>query len=206
MATIQNLFDSGKGKLGNLVFYKVGGQGRVRTQAEHFHDRKSPAQLAQRQRLQVTTSFLKPFRDIIRITFAAEANGRSAVHAARAYNMRNALTGEYPDISVEKSRALLSRGPLPVPVNAAVSAQPEGLLIEWDNSADAASHHPYDTLVVMALSAETGRSDYLFTEARRSDGRYLWKTALPIGNALPDVWITFRNRQETEMSNSMYAG
>jgi hypothetical protein len=39
----------------------------------------------------------------------------------------------------------------------------------------------------MALSSEKGISDYLFTEARRSDGRYLYKPALPEDyGALPD--------------------
>jgi hypothetical protein len=54
----------------------------------------------------------------------------------------------------------------------------------------------------MALSSEKGINDYLFTEARRSDGRYLYKPALPEDyGALPDV---FRNRKETDMSSNMY--
>jgi hypothetical protein len=207
MARINNLFDSGQGKLGNLIFYKVGDQHYVRTRAEHFHDRKSPAQLAQRQRMQVMNRFLGHFRDLFRITFAGEAGGPGAMQAAQSYNMRNALAGEYPDISVDKSKVLLSQGPLPVPVNVTATQQPEGVLIEWENSADAASHHPYDTLVVIVFSPETDTSDYLFTGARRSAGSYLWKPALPKSNGtLPDLWIAFRNRQETLMSNSFFVG
>lgn len=205
MAIIDNLFESGQGKLGNLVFYKVGGSGRVRTRAANFRDRKSPKQLAQRQRMQVMNGFLRPFSDLIRISFSGEAVGRSALQAAQSYNMRNALAGEYPDIYVEKSQALLSRGQLPLPVSAKIAAQPEGLLIEWENGEEAAGPRSTDTLVVMALSAETGSIDYRFTEARRSDARYAWNIALPGGtDALPDVWIAFRNRQETEMSDSMF--
>jgi hypothetical protein len=207
MAKIDNLFDSGRGKLGNLVFYKVGDKNYVRTRAEQFHDRKSPAQMAQRQRMQVMNRFLGSFRELFRITFAGEAGGRMAMQAAQSYNMRNALAGEYPDIYIDKSRVLLSHGPLPVPVSAMVTAQSEGLLIEWVNSPDAALHHPYDTLVMMAFSFETGSSDYRFTGARRSEGSYLWKTALPLTNGvLPDVWIAFRNRTETLMSDSFYVG
>jgi len=207
MAKTDNLFSSGRGKLGNLVFYKVGDKTYVRTRAGQFHDRKSPAQMAQRQRMQVMNRFLGSFRELFRITFAGEAGGRMAMQSAQSYNMRNALAGEYPDIYIDKSRVLLSRGPLPVPVSATVTAQPEGLFIEWENSPDAASQHPYDTLLVMAFSPETDSSDYRFTEARRSEGSYLWKTALPITDGtLPDVWIAFRNRQETLMSDSFYMG
>src|SRR5690606_37355290 len=87
MAKIENLFESGRGKLGNLVLYKVGNNGYVRTRAAHFRDRKSPAQLAQRQKLQVMSGFLRPFAELIRITFAADAMGKSAMRAAQSYNM-----------------------------------------------------------------------------------------------------------------------
>jgi hypothetical protein len=204
MANIDHLFDSGRGKLGNLVFYKVGGSGRVRTRAAHFRDCKSPAQLAQRQRMQSVNSFLNPFSGLIRITFSHEALGRTAFQAAQSYNMRYAISGEYPDIYVDKSRALLSRGPLPLPESAHVSAQPEGLLIEWENGSEIAARNLSDTLVVMALSADTTYIDYGFINIRRSDGRYMWKPALPAGTV--DVWIAFRNQGQTEISNSMWLG
>ena len=202
MATIDHLFDSGRGKLGNLVFYKVGGRGRVRTRPARYRDRKSPAQLAQRQRLQVVLDFLKPFSNLIRITFKEEAVGRSAMQAAQSYLMRNALEGEYPQIYVDKSKALLCRGPLPGPVSATVTARPDGLLVEWENEAQTAARHPHDTLLVMALLTDTGVAAYRFTEARRSDGRYLWTSGWPDGPR--DVWIAFRNPGETHMSDSFY--
>ncbi len=204
MATIDHLFDTGQGLLGNLVLYKVGGKGRIRTRPAQYRDKKSPAQLAQRQRMKVMLQFLKPFSRLLRITYAAEAVGRSAMQAAQSYNMRHALDGEYPDIYVDKSKVLLSRGPLPVPVNAKVTAQPEGLLIEWENSPEAALHHPFDTLVIMALSAEKGQTDVRFTETRRSEGRHTWTPVLHAGPVA--VWIAFRNQAQTEMSESIFAG
>jgi hypothetical protein len=204
MATIDHLFDTGQGLLGNLVLYKVGGKGRIRTRPAQYRDRKSPAQLAQRQRMQVMLQFLKPFSRLLRITYAAEAVGRSAMQAAQSYNMRHALAGEYPDIYVDKSKALLSRGSLPVPVGATLTARPEGLLIEWQNDPEAALHHPHDTLVIMALSAEKGHTDVRFTETRRSEGRHAWTPALPSGPVA--VWIAFRNRAQTEMGESLFVG
>ena len=206
MARIDNLFDSGRGRLGNLVFYKVGDKSYVRTRAGHFSDRKSPAQLAQRQRVQAVNTFLGAFRELIRITFAGEAEGRSPRAAALSYNLRHALAGEYPDIHVDKSKALLSRGFLPLPAAAWVEPHPEGLLVKWENGTEDTGSAARDTLVVMALSELDGRSDYKFTEVQRTAGEYLWKTALKVSEAnRPGVWIAFRNRQETQLSDSMYA-
>lgn len=202
MAKIDNLFDSGQGRLGNLVVYKMNGMGIIRTKPEHYSDRKSPAQLAQRQRLQAVNNFLSPFLKLIRITFPPQRVGRTARAEAQSYIMRNALAGEYPNIYVDKNKALLSRGPLPLPVSARVSARPEGLLVEWESDAEALRQNAHDTLLVIALSAETGSADYRFAGVTRSDGRYVWKPALPEGNY--DVWIAFRDRQETKLSDSMY--
>ena len=204
MAKIDDLFDAGRGKLGNLVVYRMNGMGIVRTKPKHIRDSKSPAQMAQRQRLQVVNDFMRPFLKLFRITFVPETAGRTARAEAQSYIMRNVLAGEYPNIYVDKSKALLSHGPLPVPVSATVTAQPEGLLIEWENDADAIRLHPNDTLVVMALSADGSTADYSFTQVKRTEGRYTWKPALPDGAV--EIWIAFRNREQTKMSDSVYAG
>ncbi len=205
MAKIDNLLEGGEGSLGDLVLYKMHGKTYVRTKPSQYRDKKSPAQLAQRQRLKVMSSFLRAFREPLRVTFASEAVGRSALQAAQSFNMRNALAGEYPDIVVDKSKVLLSKGSLPLPAGGSVSVHPEGLLIEWVNGEEAAGSAAKHTLVVMALSEDAGRSDYKYTEVRRSEGRYLWKPALPVSeNALPDVWMAFRNEEMTGWSDSMY--
>lgn len=205
MARVDNLFDIGRGKLGNLVFYRMNGRGIVRTKPEHFSDRKSPAQLAQRQRLQVVNKFLRPFRNLIRLTYAADVEGRTARAAAMSSIMRNALEGEYPNIYVDSSKALLSKGSLPLPVNASVEAHPEGLLIRWENAEEAAGKAAHDTLVVIALFNNTLEADYQITGVQRTAGQYLWRMSKQLQEgSMPDVWIAFRNTVMTEMSDSMY--
>lgn len=207
MARIKSLFEHSQGKLGALVFYQVGDEVFVRTRAQQFRDRKSPAQLAQRQRLQVMNSFLKSFRDLLSRTFTAGETGKAGFQAAKSYNMRNALSGEYPHIAVDMGKVLLSRGPLSVPLQATAQAHPEGVLIEWENGFGNGCGAANDALVVVAYFSNSGRSQYRFTETYRSEGRYLWKLPLQDGgDANPDIWIAFRNPQETLMSNSLYAG
>lgn len=202
MARIDNFSDSAQGGVGNLVFYTMHGKKYARSRPAQYTDRKSAGQLAQRQRLQVVTDFLRLFREPLRISFASEATGRSALQAAQSHNMRHALTGEYPDISISPGRAMLSRGPLPLPLSATVSAHADGLFISWENG-------PQDTLtdnlLVMAWFEGDAWSDYRFTDTARSKGEYIWKMAHPVKpGALPHVWIAFRSVDMGSMSNSMY--
>jgi hypothetical protein len=205
MSEIDHLFDSGKGTLGNLVFFRRLGKTYARTRPARFRDRKSPAQLAQRQKMQAVNRFLKPFSALIRITFTPESAGRTALHSAQSYNMRNAFAGEYPNLYIDYSTALLSSGPLPLPANVSVSAQPDGLLIEWQNGEEAAGKRSYDTLVLMAWSEMDGWGVFKFSEVYRKEGRYVWNPAMQLNeNEIPAVWIAFRSQEQTEMSDSWY--
>lgn len=205
MSEINNLFDGGTGSLGNLVFFKRLGKTYVRTKPSRYKDSKSPAQLAQRQRMQVMNRFLKPFSQLIRLTFTPGVAGRTSLQAAQSYNMRNALVGAYPDIHVDNQKVMLSMGPLPLPQNISVTVRPEGLLIEWENGVEASGNHYYDTLVVIAWSEKTAAGDFKFSETCRKDGLYLWKPALSLQqNEIPDLWVAFRSHEQTEMSNSRY--
>ena len=205
MSEVDHLFDSGKGTLGNLVFFRRLGKTYVRVRPARYRDRKSPAQLAQRQRMQAVNRFLKPFSALIRLTFTPEVAGRTALHAAQSVNMRHAFAGEYPNLNIDFSKALLSRGLLPLPAHVSVTAQPDGLLIEWQNGDEAAGKRSYDTLVVMAWSETAGWGAFKFSEVIRKEGRYLWNPPMQLNeNEIPAVWIAFRNQEQTELSDSMY--
>jgi hypothetical protein len=205
MSEIDHLFDSGTGTLGNLVFFRRLGKTYARTRPARFRDRKSPGQLAQRKKMQAVNRFLKPFSALIRLTFTPEAAGRTALHAAQSYNLRNAFAGEYPNLYIDFSKVLLSRGPLPLPAHVSVMARPDGLLIEWQNGHEAAGRRSYDTLVVMAWSETAGWGVFKFSEVLRKEGRYLWNPPLQLNdNEIPAVWIAFRNQEQTELSDSRY--
>jgi hypothetical protein len=78
LAISDNLFDTGRGRLGHMVVYKLNGQSIVRTKPEQYRDCKSPAQPTQRQRLQAVNGFLNPFSDLLKLTFPSEKVERTA--------------------------------------------------------------------------------------------------------------------------------
>ena len=193
------------GSIGNAVYYTMHGKNFVRSKPSKYTDRKSEAQLIQRAKMKAVTDFLTPFKDLIRITWAGEATGKAPYHAAKSELMRNALQGDYPEIGVKKEAALLSKGPIPLPENIKVSVQDGGLLAEWTDSSDIAAKHNRDTLVLIALDTNSSIGEFKFTGVPRSAKSYLWKPAVEVTkNNKPDVWVAFRNNNETEMSNSAY--
>ncbi|TAI95361.1 hypothetical protein DMA11_25100, partial [Marinilabiliaceae bacterium JC017] len=167
-----------------------------------YRDKKSPAQLAQRQKFQLILNFLRPFKDLIRITFAREAIRHSAFQAAQSYNLKHGIQGSFPLLDINYQTALLSHGPIALPPSMQVSRDGDNLLIEWnpDHQLDHASLN--DTLIIMARSG-INEVDYQFTGVRRAYGKYLWSTHLANKKNI-SIWLAFRNRKETEMSDSHY--
>lgn len=200
-----NIMGAGKGKVGDVVLYNMHGKSFMRAKPSKYTDRKSEAQLAQRAKMQTVTGFMSPFKELIRKTYAGEAVGRAPYHAAKSQIMQNAVQGSYPDFSINKEAALLSKGPLPVPQQVSASIQDGGLLVEWTNAKEDEKLHSRDTLLVIAQNPNTGDIEYLFTGARRTAKSFKWEINMPVSqDDLPDLWVAFRSNDETEMSDSFF--
>lgn len=201
----KDIMSAGQGSIGNVVVYTMHGKNFIRSKPTKYTDRKSEAQLSQRAKMQLVTNFMKPFKELIRKTYTAEAVGRAPYHAAKSEIMRNAVDGEYPDFEINKSAALLSKGPLPLPANISVKVQDGNLLFEWNNDTEAEKIQNKNTLVVILYDSKSEICKYQFTNVRRSEKSYRWDPGMDISKEnLPDIWIAFRNVDETAMSNSMY--
>lgn len=56
--------------------------------------------------------FLNPLNMLLQIGFATRKKGKTALGRAMSHHLRNALTGEYPDIRIDPAKAKISEGSL----------------------------------------------------------------------------------------------
>ncbi len=189
------------GKVGSVVYYKMYGKDYVRSLPDVRKDKPTPAKLRQRQRLSLVTAFLKPFKDLVKITFAHNTVGRSPYHTAQSFNMKNAIKGdEYPDQEIDFSKVVLSAGSLELPKEFTAKLTDKGLLLEWNDYVNGTS----DTLVVILFNRYTNYIEYQFTAVSKYKNSYLWDVDLD--DKQTSVWIAFRSLDQTDMSNSLYLG
>jgi len=207
MARVKNnMLKEVNGTVGNLIFYSVGEQQYVRARPISIKDAKSPAQLAQRQRMEVTQEFLQWFKDIIKYTFPGEKGKRDGFFAAKSYNLKYGLRGEYPSICIDFEKALICHGPLPVPEQAYYREEGNFLQIDWQMPANTPAANRSDQLLVVAHHYKTQRLDYLFTGARRKDLSFRWQPELDFEAKELSLWVAFRDKEEKLMSDSVYLG
>jgi len=128
----KGLFGGFSGKLGNLVGYTLNGKAVIRTKGTSNKPPTIP-QLAVRQMIKLLNRALKPMLPVINIGFLLEVKNtdKNAFNEAISYNFHNACMGAYPNIGIDYSKLLVSKGMLPPAYDASVSIQPGGLEFTW---------------------------------------------------------------------------
>ena len=123
------------GKVGAVVGYLYKGIPVMRG----LPDRRKPStpnELNQQERFRLMNSFLTPLNSLLNITFAHLAVGMTGRNKAFSYNLKNAVKGFRPDLSIDFGMVRLSRGDIPGAESPTVTSPSPGLLeFSWtDNS------------------------------------------------------------------------
>jgi hypothetical protein len=157
------------GRIGNVVSCYRYGRYYLRTLPEKVNQPDTEKQLAQRMRFNLVQSFLKPIKPFIRAGFAAGAIGRSAYNAAMSQNLLHAVVGEYPDLRIDFSKALVSKGTLPAAAAAMMAVDAAQVTFSWESEAEDTSGMHFANAVLIAPELHDAR--WQMYTARRKDGR-----------------------------------
>ncbi|ALL04528.1 hypothetical protein AQ505_02875 [Pedobacter sp. PACM 27299] len=199
-------FGRPSGKIGNVVFYELNGQivGRGIGKA----GKPSKKQLANRQAMSATMDFLKPMTDFINVSFKSEAEGslKNPHNLATSYNKKNALTGEYPNIRVDYTKAILSKGQLESANQLKISKGENGLHLSWDSSV-AENGENDDLLMVMISHPGRKRASSYLNAARRVEGIcYLPLAKDWMMEEQMEIYVCFKSANGKLISDSTYVG
>lgn len=100
------------GKIGNIVVYtsrklKLGRSTPRKTKKE-----TTELQSNQRSSLGLVSSTLSPLKEAIDIGFASKKGTMTAMNTAVQYGLKHAVSGTFPDLTIDYAKILLSKGPL----------------------------------------------------------------------------------------------
>jgi len=194
------------GRVGNLVGYTLNGKNVVR-QVGQITKPPSEPKLANYQKMAVVNAFLKPILPVINLGFALEVQGtvRNQHNEAVSYNKKNALQGEYPNIEMDYSKVLISKGNLPPALAPATNILSDGIEFTWevppgmcysdlDNRAMLLLYYPQNQTAIARLSA-----------ARRSELRdFIALTPADLAQQV-HAYIAFVADDRMNVSDSRYS-
>ncbi|MCX2453318.1 DUF6266 family protein [Pedobacter sp. PLR] len=210
MGSLNNgLFGAFNGRVGNLVGYTLNGKNVIRVIG---HTTKPPTlpKLANFQKMTVVNEFLRKMQGFLKIGFQHEVLGtdRNTYNEALSYNKKHALKGEYPNISIDYPKVMLSKGSLR-PADHPIISKPataEGIVFQWEVPAHLQNGHIHDRAMLLIHFPESKTSYSIFSGARRHEGKDTLYIDPNLYDEQMEAYITFISPDGEEISDSVYAG
>jgi hypothetical protein len=166
----------------------------------------TPGELAQQMKFKLLTAFLLRVMPLMNITFKNLAVRMTGFNKGYSYNIKNVFTGEYPNLSIDYSLVLLSRGDLPNAGSpSAISSLPNRLEFSWTDNTRQGKALQTDKAFVAAFCEEKNDWKYELNVADRSTGRYSLDLKVFSGKSVHG-YIGFLSSDGTEVSDSIYTG
>mgnify|MGYP006292773375 FL=1 len=124
-----------------------------------------------------------------------------------SYNLNNAITGTYPNYSVDYPNALVSRGNLAGGVNgAAASTNPAEVDLSWDDNSGSGGAQVTDKALIVILNPTKGEAVYTTAGAARSATAETLNVPSNFTGDDVEVFLGFISEDGTKVSNSSYLG
>jgi hypothetical protein len=135
----QGILGGFSGEVGTVIGGSWKGISYMRGQAQNIKNPRTDGQISQRTKFALALSFLKPITSFIRVGFKLDQHRQTAFNSAMSYTLANAISGTYPDCTIDASKVLVSRGSLTPVANGTVAANSGNIAVSWDDNSGVGS-------------------------------------------------------------------
>lgn len=192
------------GKAGNLVFATWRGIPYIRTRPSKPVS-NTPAQQTQRSKFGVVVSLVGDIYPVIKAGFKRPED-LPARNAAISYLMKNATRGEKPNIWIDYSSVLVSRGNLPAPGEATAEWTADNdLVIRWQYNSELPKKRADDNVLALAYFPEKEHGIWSIDgSATRKDEEIILKLPEGASDLEMHLYLGFAAPDGNDASDSVY--
>ena len=162
--------------------------------------------MEQRGKFALTLAFLKPITAYVRTGYKNYASKQTEFNAAMSYICLNAITGTYPDYTLDFSLALVSRGSLQPVANADYVAGSGKVAFTWTDNSGVSDALATDLAMPLAFNKDKGEAVFNTAAATRAAG--MAEINLPadwVGDTI-EIYLGFISADGKTVANSLYLG
>ena len=194
------------GKVGTVVGANWRGKDVMRSLPKKSSRIATEDQLIQRQKFGLVTKFLAPVASLTRAWYGQPAGYKSRRNLAVSYHIKEAVTGVYPDFTIDFQKVIITKGELAGIEDAtAVPAVGAVLEIGWGDNSQQANAKPTDKLVAVVYNETKG----VFNDqqvAVRTDLSFDMALAANWTGDSVHCWLSFASADGKMQANSVYMG
>jgi len=203
----QGILGGVSGKIGNVIGGSWKGIDYLRIMPASVANPKTPAQMDQRSKFVTVIKFLQPMVDFLRVGFKLYAVKMTQFNNAMSYNLKNAITGAYPDYTIDFSKALVSRGSLAGASEANVaSVSATEMTLSWADNTGTGGALATDKSLLLAYDTSTGTVVYNTAGASRSIGEQSLTVPAELSGGTFETFLGFISEDGALVANSVYVG
>jgi hypothetical protein len=195
------------GTVGNVVGGNWKGIDYLRSKPASVANPKTPKQQAQRSKFTLVLNFLKPLTSLLAIGFKNYANGQTGFNVAMSYNVKNAITGAFPNFAVNYPVTLISKGNLTGASTPAVaSTVAKNIVFTWLNNAGTGNALATDTAILVAFFPTLNEAVYQVTTIARSAATGTLTCPAKYSTKQAHCWLIFQTADGQLQATSNYIG
>jgi hypothetical protein len=207
MGTIkQGILGGFSGKVGTVVGGSWKGISYMRSLAQNVKNPRTDAQMTQRSKFALTLAFLKPITNYVRVGFKPYATKQTAFNAAMSYIVANAISGEYPNHTLDFAKVLVSRGSLFPVENASAEADAGKITISWTDNSGISDALPTDVAMPLVFNPLKVEAVFSTSAAARADGMAEINLPADWAGDNVEVYLGFVSADGKAIANSIYLG
>ncbi|MES1250281.1 MAG: DUF6266 family protein [Chitinophaga rupis] len=194
-----------KGKVGAVIGSTWKGTQVMRSKPGKRKKPASALQLDQQARFALMTDFLQPLSAMLNETFS-RAVGMSGYNKALSYNIQQAVSGDYPDLSVNYAAVLLSKGSLPGAQSPAVASPAAGkLACSWTDNSNLYKAASADQALLIVYCGALKQWVVSQGAATRNAGSCTVDVA-PFSGQTVQTWFSFIAENGRAVARSLFTG
>jgi hypothetical protein len=195
------------GTVGNVVGGRWRGIDYIRSRPASVKNPNTEAQQKQRMRFRLVMSLLKKIRPFVTIGFQNGSRNQTAMNMAMSLNVREAISGTFPDLEIDPARLVVSAGDLQGASQSELDVSvAETATVTWLNEAGTGNASDNDGAMVLLYNKEKDAVIYKLHGASREDES--------VTLVIPSSWsgdsvagyLTFRSETGRNVSNGIFLG
>lgn len=194
------------GTVGTVVGGNWKGIDYMRSQSAKRTGSFTQAQLEQQAKFALVVRFIQTMTAFVAVSFRDFAVQMTGFNNAVSYNLKNAITGTYPNYSLSNNLVLVSRGDLPNALGpAAVAAPGNTINFTWTDNTGVGKAKANDLAMLLVYCAALNLSIYTTGSAARSAGSDTLDVSTFAGQTV-DTYIAFISADGRSIASSIYTG
>jgi hypothetical protein len=167
--------------------------------------KRTPGRIAVQEKMKFINTFLRPFHSYITVGMKNEAESQTEISAAFQANYHESILGVHPNLVVDYSKLIFSKGILPMVTNMVATLVDDTVQFTWEATNDQKSAFN-DQLMIVIYTSELKRAAGFIGGVNRSAKQCTFNLKDGFVGRSIHVYASITSLDRKKIANNVYLG